>query len=67
MLIFTYNLKQTIMKGNKPTMTKTQLTQRVNEEAKAMRDQIKKQGGNLTFAECKKEARKVFTEEYNII
>ena len=67
MPIFTYNLKQTIMKSNKPTMTKAQLTQRVNEEAKVMREDIKKQGGNLTFAECKKEARKVFMEEYNII
>jgi hypothetical protein len=51
----------------KPTMTKTELTQRVNEEAKIMREDIKKQGGNLTFAECKKEARRVFMEEYNII
>jgi Fe-S cluster biogenesis protein NfuA len=55
------------MERQKPTMTKQQLTQRVNEEAKVMRDQIKKEGGNLTFAECKKEARKVFTEEYNIV
>jgi hypothetical protein len=55
------------MAGTKPTMTKQQLTQRVNEEAKVMRDQIKKEGGNLTFAECKKEARKVFIAEYNIV
>ena len=51
----------------KPTMTKAQLTQRVNEEAKLMRDQLKKEGANWTFAECKKEARKVFIEEYRII
>ena len=51
----------------KPTMTKAQLTQRVNEEAKLMRDQIKKEGGNLTLAECKKEARRVFMEEYKIV
>ena len=55
------------MMREKPTMTKTQLTQRVNEEAKVMRDQIKKEGGNLTLAECKKEARKVFMEEYKIV
>ena len=52
---------------DKPTVTKTQLTQRVNEEAKVMRDDIRKQGGNLTFAECKKEARRVFMEEYKIV
>jgi Fe-S cluster biogenesis protein NfuA len=51
----------------KPKMTKAQLTQRVNEEAKRMRDDIKRQGGNLTFSECKKEARKVFIEEYEIV
>ena len=51
----------------KPTMTKVQLTQRVNEEAKIMRDDLKKQGQTLTFAECKKEARKVFEEEYEIV
>lgn len=51
----------------KPTMTKAQLTQRVNEEAKEMREDIKRQGGNLSFAECKKEVRKVLTEEYKIV
>lgn len=55
------------MKSNKPTMTKAKLTQRVNEEAKVMREDIKKQGGNLTFSECKKEIRKILTEEYEII
>ena len=48
---------------NKPTMTKTELTQRINEDAKEMRDNIKKQGGNLSFSECKKD----LTEEYKII
>lgn len=51
----------------KPTMTKTQLTQRVNEEAKIMKDDIKRQGGNLSFAECKKEIRKILEQEYEII
>jgi len=52
---------------DKPTMTKSQLTHRVNEEAKVTRDHIKKEGGNLTLAECKKEARRVFIEEFRII
>ena len=51
----------------KPTMTKAQLTQRVNEEAKEMRDYIKRHGGTLTFSECKKEVRKVLTENYRIL
>jgi hypothetical protein len=51
----------------KPTMTKIELTKRVNEEAKEMREDIKRQGGNLTYAECKKELRRVLTEEYQIV
>jgi len=51
--------KRKEMNKMKPKMTKAQLTQRVNEEAKEMREDIKRQGGNLTFSECKKEVRKV--------
>jgi hypothetical protein len=52
---------------DKPKMTRTELTRRVNEEAKRMRDAIKNEGGSMTFNQCKIEAKKVFEEEYEII
>ena len=51
----------------KPKMTKAELTKRVNEEAKAMIAEIKRQGGRMTLTECKNEARRVFLEEFEII
>ena len=48
---------------SKPTMTKAELKIRIEEEAKAM----KANGVPLTLGECKKEAKKVFIEEYNIV
>jgi len=48
---------------NKPTMTKAELKIRIIEEAKSM----KAQGVPLTLGECKKEAKRVFNEEFNII
>lgn len=48
-------------------MTKSELAQRVKEDAIEMVQDIKRQGGNLTLAECKKEMRKVLTENYTII
>jgi hypothetical protein len=47
----------------KQTMTKAELKVRIEEEARDM----KKQGVTLTLSECKKEAKKVFLEEFNII
>jgi len=47
----------------KQSMSKSELKLRVIEEATAM----KSQGVPLTMGECKKEAEKVFREEYNII
>ena len=47
----------------KPTMTKKELHERVNEEAIVMR----KQGVTLSLSECKKEAKKVFLDEFTII
>ena len=55
------------MMRKKPTMTKAELKQRINEEAKIMKEYIKRQGGNLTLAECKREAKRVFEEEYDIV
>ena len=48
---------------NKVKITKTQLKMWVNEEAKAM----KVQGVTLTLLECKREAEKIFRQEYEII
>jgi hypothetical protein len=48
----------------KPQLTKAQLKARVLEEAKQM---IKGGGVQLTLSECKKEAEKVFREEFEII
>lgn len=47
----------------KPTMTKRQLKERITEEAKAM----KAQGVPLSLTECKKEAERVFREEFEIV
>lgn len=47
----------------KPNITKSELKQRVNKEASEM----KKQGVPLSLSECKKEAEKVFRDEFNII
>jgi hypothetical protein len=44
-------------------MTKKELKERVIEEAKIMRAQ----GVFLTLSECKKEAEKIFREEFKII
>tara|TARA_R110002074_G_scaffold281673_1_gene453216 strand:+ start:295 stop:459 length:165 start_codon:yes stop_codon:yes gene_type:complete len=51
----------------KPTLTKTQLTQRVNEDAKAMRDRVKREGGKVSFIECKEKARIILMKEYKIV
>ena len=53
--------------NDKPTITKARLTQRVNEEAKVMRDTLKKEGGHMTFTECKIITRKSITDKYRII
>lgn len=47
----------------KPSMTLKQLKERIIEEAKSM----KAQGTPLTLTECKKEAEKVFREEFEIL
>lgn len=47
----------------KSQLTKAQLKDRIIEEAKAM----KAQGVPLSLSECKKEAEKVFREEFEII
>ena len=47
---------------SKVVMTKKELTARVNEEAKAMQADIKRQGGRLTLAECKRELRRTYNE-----
>jgi hypothetical protein len=47
----------------KQSMSKSELKLRVIEEARAM----KSYGTPLTMSECKKEAEKVFREEYKII
>ena len=46
----------------KETISKAELKARIEEEAKDM----KSQGTPLTLSECKKEARKVFMEEFII-
>jgi hypothetical protein len=46
----------------KQTISKAELKVRIEEEAKDM----KAQGVPLTLSECKKEARKVFLEEFII-
>jgi len=53
--------------NDKPTLTKGKLTQIVNEEAKVMRDRLKKEGGHMTFAECKIIVRQSITNNYRII
>lgn len=50
----------------KQTMTKEQLKVRVVEEAKAMVKSWKSQGQNMTMGEAKKDAEKVFREEFII-
>lgn len=47
----------------KPTLTKAELKLRILEEAKSMKDS----GVPLTLGECKKEAEKVFRDEFTIV
>ena len=51
----------------KPKITSTELTRLVNEEAKKMRDNIKKEGFSRTFNECKGDARLILLSENEII
>jgi len=55
------------MNKPRPTITAIELTRRVNEDAKKMRDEIKEQGGHTTFNECKVEARLRLTDKYRIL
>lgn len=52
---------------NKQTMTVKQLKVRVVEEATSMVKSWKAQGQRMTLTEAKKEAEKVFREEFNIV
>ena len=47
----------------KPKLTKQELKVRILEEAKAMRAY----GVGLTLAECKRQAEKVFRQEFQIV
>jgi len=48
---------------SKPTMTKAELKVRIQEEAKSM----KAGGVALSLTECKREAEKIFRQEFIII
>lgn len=54
-------------KAVKVVLTKKELKERVNVEAKATYNSVKMQGGKLTMTECKKEAEKTLRENHDII
>lgn len=57
---------QFINESGKPKMSKDELKKRISEEAPKMFIDIKKQGGDMSLSDCKKELEKTFRDEFII-